>query len=309
MSFLYIPIFPLGLIISFVGLLFGYWLEKFNFANMYKKPEMLNRQLAEFYVSYFIVVFFAYGVGDYIFLKDVYDSKIWSLINIIAFGILIIIPYHRLLSIEYFDVEESELNKRKYNDAYLSFPRDYERSNPMTRKEGYTNYLTKLRNENWIDEKTYRKQLEDINNANLMDLYYKQRTNKFNPTFGGFGDGGFTGGFNYWGNMGFGGGYGSQPPMFNQAPPMNNPVNTMYNQNNLYNPSGQYGNPVNPQINNGYTSVEQMPLNQKVNPPSGGYSGGGNVQIYNNNPYPNYGQNPNNYNQGGYGPHGPMQYY
>ena len=304
MSFLYIPIFPLGLIISFVGLLLGYWLEKFNFANMYKKPEMLNRQLAEFYVSYFIVVFFAYGVGDYIFLKDVYDSKIWSLINIIAFGILIIIPYHRLLIIEYFDVEESEMNNKKYNDAYLSFRIDYERANPMTKKEGTINYLNRLRNENRIDEKTYRKQLEDINNANLMDLYYKQRANKFNPTFRGFG------GFNYFGNMGPGGGFMNQPPRFNQSPPMNNPVNTINNQNNLYNPSsGQYGNSVNQQMNKGYSSVEQMPLNQQAIPPSGGYSGGGNVHVYNNNPYPNYGSSPNNYNQVGYGPHGPMPYY
>jgi hypothetical protein len=305
MSFLYIPIFPLGLIISFIGLFLGYWLEKFNFANMYKKPEMLNRQLAEFYISYFILVFFAYGVGDYIFLRDVYDSKIWSLINIIAFGILIIIPYHRLLSKEYFDVEESELNNKKYNDAYFSFRIDYERANPMTKKEGTVNYLKKLRNENMIDENTYRKQLEDINNANLMDLYYKQRFNNLNPAFGGF-----NGGFTYWGNMGYSGGFMSQPPMFNQAPPMNNPVNTINNQNNLYNPtSGPYGNSVNQPMNNGFSSVEQMPMNQQAIPPSGGYSGGSNVRVYNNNPYPNYGSNPNNYNQVGYGPHSPMPYY
>ena len=306
MSFLYIPIFPLGLLISFVGLLFGYWLEKFNFANMYKKPEMLNRQLAEFYVSNFILVFFAYGVGDYIFLKDVYDSKIWSLINIIAFGILIIIPYHRLLSREYFDVDESELNNKKYNDAYLTFRIDYERSNPMTKKEGTINYLTRLRNENKIDEKTYQKQLEDINNANLMDLYYKQRSN-FNN---GFRNGGFNrGDFNYWGNMGPGGGFMNQPTIVNQFTPMNNPVNTINNQNNLYNPPVQYGSSMNQQMNNGYSSGEQMPLNQQAIPPSGGYSGGGNVQIYNNNPYPNYGPNPNNFNQGGYGSHGPIQNY
>ena len=189
---------------------------------------------------------------------------------------MIIIPYHRLLIIEYFDVEESEMNNKKYNDAYLSFRIDYERANPMTKKEGTINYLNRLRNENRIDEKTYRKQLEDINNANLMDLYYKQRANKFNPTFRGFG------GFNYFGNMGPGGGFMNQPPMFNQSPPMNNPVNT---------------------INN------QMPLNQQAIPPSGGYSGGGNVHVYNNNPYPNYGSSPNNYNQVGYGPHGPMPYY
>ena len=310
MSFLYIPIFPLGLIISFVGLFFGYWLEKYNFANRYKKPEMLNRQLAEFYVSYFIVVFFAYGVGDYIFLKDVYDSKIWSLINIIAFGILIIIPYHRLLSRDFFDVQESMLDKRKFDEAYLSFYTDYERANPMTKKEGNINYLNKLKNENLIDEETYRKMLKEINNANLMELYYNRKNYSINPAFRGFGSRGFYGGFNYWGNMGPGGGFMNQPPMYNQAPPINNPVNIINNQNNLYNPSsGQYGSSMNRQMNNGYSSVEQMPLNQQAIPPSGGYSGGGNAQVYNNNPYSNYGSNPINYNQGGYGPHGPMPYH
>ena len=310
MSFLYIPIFPLGLIISFVGLLFGYWLEKFNFANMYKKPEMLNRQIAEFYVGYFILVFFAYGVGDYIFLQDVYDSKVWSLINIIAFGILIIIPYHRLLLREYFDVDESELNNKKYDDAYFSFSRDYERANPMTKKEGTINYLTKLRNEGKIDEKTYRKQLDDINNANLMDLYYKQRNN-FTSGFGGFRYGGYNGGFNYngWGNMGPAGGFMRQPPMFNQAPVMNNPANNINNQNNVYNPQipGQYEAQMNqPMNNNGFSSAEPMKSYQQAIP-SGGYSGSSNVQIYNNNPYPNYGSNQNNFYQGGYGPQ--PQYY
>ena len=180
----------------------------------------------------------------------------------------------------------------------------------MTEKEGMENYLTRLRDENIIDEKTYRKLLENAKTTNLMDLYYKRRANKFNFAFTGFGNGGFNGGFNYWGNMGPGGGFMNQPPMYNQAPPMDNPVNTINNQNNLYNPSsGQYGSSMNQQMNNGYSSVEQMPLNQQAIPPSGGYSGGGNVQVYNNNPYPNYGSNPINYNQGGYGPHGPMPYH
>ena len=34
MSFFYIPIFPLGMPISLLGFIFGYWLEKYNFANI-----------------------------------------------------------------------------------------------------------------------------------------------------------------------------------------------------------------------------------------------------------------------------------
>ena len=70
MSFFYIPIFPLGVIISFLGFILAYWLEKYNFANMYKIPEMLNRQITEFYTNYFVLVFFVYGIGDYVFLRD-----------------------------------------------------------------------------------------------------------------------------------------------------------------------------------------------------------------------------------------------
>jgi len=55
----------------------------------------------------------------------------------------------------------------------------------MTRKEGITKYLTKLISKGIIDERTYRKQLEEINNANLMDLYYKQRANNLNPALEG----------------------------------------------------------------------------------------------------------------------------
>ena len=45
MSFIFAPIFPLGFGISLIGFVFGYWLEKYNFSKMYKKPEKLDKQL------------------------------------------------------------------------------------------------------------------------------------------------------------------------------------------------------------------------------------------------------------------------
>ena len=324
MSFLYIPIFPLGLIISLLGFCLGYWLEKFNFANMYKKPEMLNRQLVEFYVNYFILIFFAYGVGDYLFLSEVYESRTWSLVNIIVFGILIIIPYHRILSREYFDVEESQLNKMKYEEAYLTFNTDYERSNPMTKREGTLKYLNELKNQGLIDNQTYQKQLQDINNANLMDLYYKQRTNgRFTGGFNNYN--GFNGGFHRpWGNMYPGTGFiPHQTPNYQVG--NNIPVNQVYNaQNNIYSSqfSGQNlqinqslnngyppinNNLMNPQMNNAYTPRSNDSIMNNDYPPTNinfSPQGSNNVNIYNSNPYPNnYTYQPNNYQGGnmGYG--------
>ena len=67
MSFFYIPIFPLGIIISFGGFCLFYWFEKYNFAKYYKSPKMINGQIAQFYNNFFIIALFVYAVGDYIF--------------------------------------------------------------------------------------------------------------------------------------------------------------------------------------------------------------------------------------------------
>ena len=51
MSFFFSSVFPLGFGISLVGLIFAYWLEKFNFSKMYKKPEKLDKQITEYYIT------------------------------------------------------------------------------------------------------------------------------------------------------------------------------------------------------------------------------------------------------------------
>ena len=54
MTMFYLPIFPLGVLISLIGLIVAYFLEKFNFAHGYKRPEMLNEKLGEFHFNFFI---------------------------------------------------------------------------------------------------------------------------------------------------------------------------------------------------------------------------------------------------------------
>ena len=164
MSFFYIPIFPLGLVISLLGFILGYWLEKYNFANMYKMPEMLNRQIAEFYTNYFVLTFFVYGIGDWVFLHDSYKSKTWSLVNIILFGVLIILPYHQLLSIDYLHFDESSLHEDDYNVKYTDFPNDYERANPMTEKEGKLRFLKAKKDKGIIKDDEFNKEKNEIEN-------------------------------------------------------------------------------------------------------------------------------------------------
>ena len=164
MSFFYIPIFPLGLIISLLGFILGYWLEKYNFANMYKMPEMLNRQIAEFYTNYFVLTFFVYGIGDWVFLHDCYKSKTWSLVNIILFGVLIIFPYHQMLTFDFLKFDESSLHEEDYNEKYTDFPIDYERANPMTEKEGKLRFLKARKEKGIIKDDEFNKEKNEIEN-------------------------------------------------------------------------------------------------------------------------------------------------
>ena len=92
--------------------------------------------------NYVIFIFFI-GIGDYIFLSDVYNTKVWSIVNIIFSGILIVIPFNYLLNLDFIGFKESEINKVTYDEAFFEFNEDYERTNPMTEVEGKKNYLEK----------------------------------------------------------------------------------------------------------------------------------------------------------------------
>ena len=191
MSFFYIPIFPLGIIISFLGFIFAYWIEKYNFANMYKIPEMLNRQITEFYTNYFVLVFFVYGIGDYVFLRDTYENRTWSLVNIIIFGVLIIFPYHQMLTFDYLKFEESQIYEKDYDEKYTEFTNDYERANPMTEKEGKLRFLEAKKAKGEIKEEEFMKEKNEIQNEDTAFTYqgsYKGPSSFGNPFMeGGFG--------------------------------------------------------------------------------------------------------------------------
>ena len=178
MTFLYIPIFPLGILISLVGFILGYLLEKFNYSHMYKRPEMLNHKLCVFYVNHFDIIIFVYAIGDYIFMHDAYENGVIPLAKIIIFGIVTIVPYSKLLKKNCFGVQESKINTDEYSEKFFTFSTDYERANPMTRKKGIKHYLQKMFESGKINDMEYRKYMKQFESLNLMKIYYDNRKNQ-----------------------------------------------------------------------------------------------------------------------------------
>ena len=182
MSFIYIPIFPMGLGISLLGFIFGYWLEKFNFSKMYKKSEKLDKQIAEIYMNFLIIIFFAYGVGEIYFVYDTYENFTWPLVNVLPICFLIIIPFHSLFRKDFIKFKESDIHQKTYDDKYTDFNKDYERVNPMTKIEGERRYLDKLGKMNKINKEEIdkrKKRKKKIKEDNPMKN--NPRKQKFSP--------------------------------------------------------------------------------------------------------------------------------
>jgi hypothetical protein len=178
MTLFYIPIFPMGGFLSLAGLIFAYLVDRYNLLRRYKRPEMPNEVMCEFLLDYFKVFIFVYAIGNYIFLIEVYLAKSWALAFIIMFGLLSTIPFHRWLKFSVVGMNESDIFTESYDDCYLDFYMDYERTNPITRKQGYENYINGLIKKGILTEKQaerLRKRLNDNRALNLMEIYFQNR--------------------------------------------------------------------------------------------------------------------------------------
>jgi hypothetical protein len=172
MTMFYLPIFPMGVPISLLGLILAYFLEKYNFTHNYKRPEMLNQKLGKFYFSFFVCIFLSYCLGNYIFSNLAKLDDYWSIISLIFFGALSIIPYTKPISY-YFNINKDfNLDSKPMSEMYFSFCNDYQRQNPFTKKEGMYFYITELKRRGYISKFIYDILRKNIEKINVMEIYY-----------------------------------------------------------------------------------------------------------------------------------------
>ena len=178
MTFFYMPIFPISTFISILGFILGYFIEKFNVSKMYKRPEMLNSKICEFYSNYYILNLLMLSIGNYIFIRDIKNSLAWPMSNIIIFVILLLVPYNQIFAFNFIEINESEIKKNKtYYNYFFHFYNDYERINPMKKKDGIKNFFKKLIKNALISKREYDIIINNFDKINLMETYYKARKN------------------------------------------------------------------------------------------------------------------------------------
>ena len=170
-SLFYMSIFPIGMIFGFGALVFTY-ISEFFYIGMYKRPEVLNSSLCRFYVSNFKWSIFIFAIGNYIFLAPINKDQrtSWSLINLIVFFVLCLIPY-QAFKFNTLGEPEGRAKQESYEDNYYFFSTDYEKLNPMTKKKGYTNYFNKLMTDKIVDPREGNRIINKIQNTNEMTGY------------------------------------------------------------------------------------------------------------------------------------------
>ena len=172
-SLFYLSIFPIGIIFGFFGLLITY-ISEFFYIGLYKRPEILNSKLCKIYVYNFKWVVFIFSLGNYIFIGWLSKNNPinWSLINLIVFFIICLIPYQSI-KINTLGMSESDSKKDTYKQNSIFFSTDYEKLCPFTRKEGFLRFFRELLTKNIIAELKCYNIIKNLQNMNEMDSYLK----------------------------------------------------------------------------------------------------------------------------------------
>ena len=173
----YMSIFPLGPLFSVVGLIICYFFEIF-YLGFYARPEVLNARLCKFFVQNFKIIISVFSIGNYIFLSkssDYYKAN-WSLVNLIIFNILAFVPYYSF-KINFVGLTEGEAVKGSYEEYSLMFPTDYEKENPLTKKNAMIKHFKKLKEMNLILQSQCDTLIKNIRNESTMENYYKTSRN------------------------------------------------------------------------------------------------------------------------------------
>ena len=136
------------------------------------------KDYANFFLQNFRIVIAVFCIGNYIFLHSINDIfKIdWTLINLIIFIVIIFIPYHSL-RINFIGITEGEAQKGSYDEYSLMFPTDYEKENPLTKKNAMIKHFKKLEAMNIIDKYQSEYLINNIKKESVMDNYYKNSKN------------------------------------------------------------------------------------------------------------------------------------
>lgn len=175
MTVFYIPLLPVGILISFCGLLLFYIIEKYNTTKFYKKPPSIQAEISLIYLKLFKLVIFLNAIGVYVFQSNMYENYFnFDLLSIIMFGVLVLIPLSEIFIRDFIQVSTND----KYEEEYFNFTTNYDTQNPMTKRNALVKILNKLFEKGIITHEEHSFYAERLSKGEILDLIelYKDKT-------------------------------------------------------------------------------------------------------------------------------------
>ena len=181
----YMSIYPIGVIQSFLNLLFKYIIEKNFLLNVYKRPVYINPQFGFFCFNFFNFGFFLFLCGDIIFFRNEDNKKSFGAGYIVIMFIILLIPFYLFGKLIMYLTNYCCLKKQEaqsLNKIKELLKSDYRLYNPCYQKEKLEELFLEFKNTNLLSNSQYDELLMKIERLNDLDLYKLQqslRTPKF----------------------------------------------------------------------------------------------------------------------------------
>ena len=175
----YMSIYPIGIIQSFLNLLFKYIIEKNFLLNVYKRPIYINPQFGFFCFNFFNFGFFLFLCGDIIFFRNDDNKNSFGAGYIVIMLIILFIPFYLLGKLimyltNYCCLKEKESeNLDKIKQKMKS---DYRLFNPCYQKVKLEELFLEFKKKNLLSNLQYGELLTKIEKLNDLDLYKLQQS-------------------------------------------------------------------------------------------------------------------------------------
>ena len=175
----YLPIYPIGVIQTFLNLLFKYFIE-FNFLlKSYKRPEYLNPSIGFFCFNSFSIGFFLLLLGNLIFFRNEDNKDSFGTAYIIFMILVLIIPFSYIAKLILIMTKYCCLKKKEtknYKDIENKIKIDYKLMNLCGQTNGLKEIFFEYKEKGLLFQTQYDEILNKLDELKDMDLYKLQKS-------------------------------------------------------------------------------------------------------------------------------------
>ena len=175
----YLSIYPIGIIQSFLNLLFKFIIEKNFLLNVYKRPEYINPHFGFFCFNSFNIGFFLFLCGDIIFFRNEDNKSSFGVGYIIFMLLILILPFFLLAKLIMFWTNDCFLEKKEsknLNDIKQKMKSDYRLLNPCYQREKIEKIFLEFKRKQLLTDSQYEELSKKLNRLNDLDLFKMQQS-------------------------------------------------------------------------------------------------------------------------------------